>query len=79
MTQTIKKVDNRLTLVIPDDIAELLKMKEGMSIDIQIDNEKLILVPQRRKFTLDDLLDGIPEEGYEDEWSGDGRVGREEI
>lgn len=43
MIRTIRKVGGSLALIIPRDIAELLKLKEGTEVNLDIDANGLVI------------------------------------
>jgi antitoxin MazE len=72
MTTTIhlSQWGNSLTLAIPKDIVELLKLKADDIVICRIENGKLILEPVNKtlEYTLDQLLAGDIEPSEEVFW-----------
>jgi antitoxin MazE len=60
MTAAIAKWGNSLAIRIPQAIAEQVQIQAGSAINIDIIDGKIVLTPHRRKkYTLDELLDGM--------------------
>ena len=63
MTAAIAKWGNSLAIRIPQAIAEQVQIQAGSAINIDIIDGKIVLTPHRRKkYTLDELLDGMTSE-----------------
>lgn len=62
MTIKIARWGNSLGIRIPKQIAEQAQLNEGDEIEISREKNKLILTPQRKKYTLEELLDGMTDE-----------------
>jgi len=68
MTAAIAKWGNSLAVRIPQSIAEQAQIQAGSSINIEIVDGKIILTPQKRKkYTLDELLEGMTSENLHPE------------
>ena len=60
MTAAIAKWGNSLAVRIPQAIAEQMQIQAGSEISMDIIDGKIVLTPHRRKkYTLDELLDGM--------------------
>jgi antitoxin MazE len=61
--QVVTKWGNSLGVRIPSALAKQIELREGMQVGISVMDGRLVIQPeQRRKYTLDELLDGmIPE------------------
>lgn len=61
--QTVAKWGNSLGIRVPSAIAKQLDLKEGMQVVVSVVDDKLVIQPERRKkYTLDELLDGMTPE-----------------
>ncbi len=78
MTIKIARWGNSLGIRIPKQIAEQVKLNEGDEIEISIDENRLILIPQKKKYTLEELLDGMTDEHLHSEVDWGESVGREQ-
>ena len=58
----LSKWGNSLGVRIPKDSIELAQFEEGMELDILVEDNKLILTPRSRKYSLEELLEGMTEE-----------------
>lgn len=56
MQGTVAKWGNSLALRLPRHIAESVKLTEGVTVELEVDDETLIVRPTRKKFKLADLL-----------------------
>jgi len=67
MKQIVKRWGNSLGFRIPKSIAQELKLREGSTVEIKIEDGKLVIVPQR---SLEELLERIKPENLhkETEW-----------
>ncbi|MGL6344524.1 MAG: AbrB/MazE/SpoVT family DNA-binding domain-containing protein [Waterburya sp.] len=59
----IKKWGNSLGLVIPNSIANNLKLTADTNILVSVEGERLIIEEEKGLPTLDEILDSIPD-GY---------------
>ena len=57
---TICKWGNSLALRLPKHVADQVRLVEGATVDIVVDDGSLKVTPSRKKFLLSDLLDGEP-------------------
>ncbi len=78
MTIKIARWGNSLGIRIPKQIAEQVKLNEGDEIEISTDENRLILIPQKKKYTLEELLDGMTDEHLHSEVDWGESVGREQ-
>jgi antitoxin MazE len=74
----ISKLGNSLTLQIPNDIAEILKLKADDTVICTLENGKIVLEPVKKSldYTLDELLAGEIEPSEEVFW---GKAEGEEV
>ncbi|NBD16321.1 MAG: AbrB/MazE/SpoVT family DNA-binding domain-containing protein [Cyanobacteria bacterium] len=79
MTTSIKKWGNSLAVRIPQAIAQQAHLEEGSNVSFSISEEGLIvLIPQhKKKYTLDELLEGVTPEDFEGEFDWGDPVGEE--
>lgn len=78
MTAAIAKWGNSLAVRIPQAIAEQVQVQSGSEISIDVVDGKIVLTPHRRKkYTLDELLDGMTSKHLHVEVSTGGSVGNE--
>lgn len=78
MTIKIARWGNSLGIRIPKHIAEQVQLNEGDEIEISTDENRLILIPQKKKYTLEELLDGMTEEHLHSEVDWGESVGTEQ-
>jgi antitoxin MazE len=78
MTAAIAKWGNSLAVRIPQAIAEQVQIQAGSEINIDIVDGKIVLTPHRRKkYTLDQLLNGMNSDHLHAEISTGVSVGNE--
>ncbi|MCH1927643.1 AbrB/MazE/SpoVT family DNA-binding domain-containing protein, partial [Shewanella sp. C31] len=56
MQGTVAKWGNSLALRLPRHIAESVRLTEGVTVELEIEDESLIVRPARKRFKLADLL-----------------------
>ena len=62
MQAYVQKWGNSLALRIPGNVVKDMNLKEGASVDMIQDNERLIIIPVSvPEYTLEELLDQISE------------------
>ncbi len=75
----IAKWGNSLGIRIPKHLAEEVHLQEGDEIEISTAQDKLIVTPlKRKKYTLEELLEGMGEENLHSEIDWGEAVGREQ-
>jgi len=78
MVTKIQKWGNSLGLRIPKSFAEEAGVKDGSSVDIFLEGDRLVIRPLRNiKYKLSDLLSQIREDNVHKEISTGDAVGRE--
>ena len=78
MSFKIAKWGNSLGIRIPKYLLEQIQLQEGDEIDISAENNKLIVTPlKRKKYTLDELLEGMTEKNLHSEIDWGEAVGKE--
>lgn len=60
MHATISKWGNSLALRLPRHVADKVRLVEGTTVELEIDDGTLKVIPSRKKFKLSELLDGEP-------------------
>lgn len=61
MKAQVSKWGNSLGVRIPRAIADAAGVKHGDVLDVAVDGEAIVLRPAVRRYTLEELLDGLPE------------------
>ncbi|HAH2629089.1 TPA: type II toxin-antitoxin system antitoxin ChpS [Escherichia coli] len=56
MRITIKRWGNSSGMVIPNVVMKELNLRPGQSVEAQVSNNQLILIPISRRYSLDELL-----------------------
>jgi len=81
MNTTIKKWGNSLALRIPKSYAKEIKIEEGVSVDLRLEENKIIISPRKKKkkYDLKELVSKINEKNRYNEVSVGSRVGKELI
>ena len=81
-TTNLRKVGGSIMLAVPPALLNLLRLKAGATVAVEVENGRLIVEPQPRpRYTLEDLLAAsdysqpLPPE--EREWVEAPAVGRE--
>ena len=80
-TTNLRKVGGSVMLAVPPAILDLLHLQAGATVGVAVDDGRLVIEPQRPRYTLDELLaqcDASAEVGAEDRaWLDDKPVGGE--
>ncbi|HTU51397.1 MAG TPA: hypothetical protein VMF56_12420 [Acidobacteriaceae bacterium] len=81
-TTNLRKVGGSIMLAVPPALLNLLRLKAGATVAVEVENGRLIVEPQQRpRYTLEELLEAsdssqpLPPE--EREWVDAPAVGRE--
>ena len=53
----LRKVGGSVMLTVPPAILDQLQLKAGSAIGLAVDGDRLILQPQKHRYTLAELLD----------------------
>ena len=78
MRTTIQKWGNSLSVRLPKAVTEKVGLKESDSIEIEIQDNKIVLLPQTvKEYTLKKLLKGVTKKNLHDETDFGGPAGRE--
>ena len=79
MTAVIAKWGNSLAIRIPKAVAEQANITEGTGIDLSVEGNNIIITPQKRKkYTLDELLEGMTTDKFHPEFETGNAVGNED-
>ncbi len=79
MTAVVAKWGNSLAIRIPKAVAEQAHVTEGTSIDFSVEGNSIIITPQKRKkYTLDELLEGMTSDKFHPESETGNAVGNED-
>ena len=52
----LRKVGGSVMLAVPPVIIDLLHLRAGATVSLAVDGDRLIVEPQRPRYTLDELL-----------------------
>ena len=77
MTATITKWGNSLAVRISKHLAEEANLQEGTQVSIWLSDGKIVIAPKRKKYSLEELLEGISPEDIEGEIDWGSPVGEE--
>ena len=78
MDTHIARWGNSLALRIPRPVADALRLAEGRSVELLVEEHQLVVRPHSR-YRLDDLLAGITPENLPDTSFDDAPVGKEAL
>ncbi|MEH2432973.1 MAG: AbrB/MazE/SpoVT family DNA-binding domain-containing protein [Nostoc sp.] len=79
MTAVVAKWGNSLAIRIPRAVAEQAHVTEGTAIDLSVEGNNIIITPQKRKkYTLDELLEGMTPDQFHSEFETGNAVGNED-
>lgn len=67
MTNKIVKWGNSLAVRIPKQIAQEAALEAGDEISIATSDTQIIITPQKKKYTLEELLEGMEQVNLHDE------------
>ncbi|MEH2059999.1 MAG: AbrB/MazE/SpoVT family DNA-binding domain-containing protein [Nostoc sp.] len=78
MTAVVAKWGNSLAIRIPKAVAEQAHITEGTGIELSVQGDNIIITPQKRKkYTLDELLEGMTADKFHPEFETGNAVGNE--
>ena len=72
----VKKEGNNLSLKIPCSIADKIGIKPESEVELRLENDRLVIVPQKNR-KLDELIEQITSENLHSEVDWGNRVGKE--
>lgn len=79
MTAVVAKWGNSLAIRIPKSIAEQAQVSEGTGITFNVEGNSIVITPQiRKKYTLDELLEGMTPDQFHPEFETGNAVGNED-
>ncbi|MBC6431818.1 AbrB/MazE/SpoVT family DNA-binding domain-containing protein [Nostoc sp. HG1] len=79
MTAVVAKWGNSLAIRIPRAVAEQADVTEGTAIELSVEGNNIIITPQKRKkYTLDELLEGMTPDKFHPEFETGNAVGNED-
>ncbi len=78
MNIKIAKWGNSLGVRIPKSIAEESGLSDGDEIEIATEDNRIIITPQKPRYTLEQLLEGMGEEHLHSEIDWGKPVGKEQ-
>ncbi|MDZ7960951.1 MAG: AbrB/MazE/SpoVT family DNA-binding domain-containing protein [Aulosira sp. DedQUE10] len=79
MTAVVAKWGNSLAIRIPRMVAEQVHVTEGTDITITVSGNSIVITPKKRKkYTLDELLEGMTPEKFHPEFETGNAVGNED-
>lgn len=68
MQTTVSKWGNSLALRLPRHVAEEVKLVEGSTVCVVIEDGSLRVTPTRKRFKLSELLEGETSKAAEYDW-----------
>jgi antitoxin MazE len=77
MIAKIQKWGNSLGVRIPKSLAQDAELSEGTSVDLRVEDGRLIIVPAVKKYTLEELVSKITPENRHPETDWGPPVGKE--
>jgi antitoxin MazE len=77
MQTTIQKWGNSLAIRIPGTYSKETGLKAGLTVEIFVENDRIVIKPVHKKYSLSDLLDQVNENNLHYEISTDVPKGRE--
>ncbi|MBW4568426.1 MAG: AbrB/MazE/SpoVT family DNA-binding domain-containing protein [Tolypothrix carrinoi HA7290-LM1] len=66
-SQVVSKWGNSIGIRLPKYIADQVNLREGTNVSISISEGKLIVAPQRKSYTLEELLEKVTPENLHTE------------
>jgi antitoxin MazE len=76
MTQ-LSKWGNSLGLRLPKSVAREVRLGEGDTVQVSVDNGTIVIRPTRPRYSLDDLVRGITRKNRHDESDWGNKLGNE--
>lgn len=79
MQVQIARWGNSLGLRIPKDLAARAGLQAGARVEITAEGDRIVITPARRRYTLDELLEGVTPEAMREAFDWGPDRGREII
>lgn len=76
-TTQISKWGNSLGVRLPKAVAREVRLDEGDTVEVSVDNGAIVIRPGRPRYSLDELVRGITPKNRHDESDWGGRLGDE--
>lgn len=77
MQTQIQRTNNTFIIALPEGIANQIALTEGMDVEIQIIEGKLVITPTVQQYCLDDLLAQVTPDNIHSEIDTDNAIGNE--
>ncbi|KAF3890040.1 MULTISPECIES: AbrB/MazE/SpoVT family DNA-binding domain-containing protein [Nostocales] len=78
MSTVISRWGNSLAIRIPKAVADQIQVEEGTPVSISISGDSIVITPQKRKkYTLDQLLEGMTPDKFHPEIDTGSAAGNE--
>ena len=77
MEVVLARWGNSLGLRIPKDIAARTGLREGVRVEIEVQGDRIVIVPARRRYVLADLLQGVTPQAMREAFDWGPERGRE--
>jgi antitoxin MazE len=77
MSAIIAKWGNSLAVRIPQNVAKEMNLSEGVELDLSVVDGAIIIKPAQKRYTIDDLVEGITADNLHAEISSSAPVGNE--
>lgn len=77
MQAQIQRTNNTFIITLPEGIANQIALTEGMDVEIQIIEGKLVITPTTPQYHLDDLLATITPDNLHSEVDTGNAIGNE--
>lgn len=58
---TLRTLGGSVIVSLPKQLLSIMNLKAGSEVNIDLEQDQLILKPAKKKYTLDELLDGMEE------------------
>jgi antitoxin MazE len=77
VTTWVSKWGNSLALRIPKTLAAELNVQDGDAVDVSLEGGAIVVRPAARRYSIDDLVEGITPRNRHKETDWGTRTGRE--
>lgn len=68
---------NSLAIRIAQNIAQQVNLEPGVAISLEVVGDRIVIVPQHQKYTLEKLLEGASPQDFDGEYDWGEPVGEE--